>query len=760
MNKAALAVASLWCVLLAGPVSAQSLHLVTVATDIEAPLGFVQDPSQPNVQFILTQGGRIRIIKDGALLDQDFLDLTSIVGHDGFGGLMGMAMAPDYAVSGRFYVNFVSPEIHSVIARFVRSAGDPLVADPNSRFDLVFPDGEGGTLPYIVQPYGDHNGGDLAFGSDGYLYIALGDGGSENDPEHRAQDPNTLLGKVLRLDVSVADDDAEGYDVPDSNPFVGQDGILPEIWAFGLRNPWRYTFDDPARGGTGALIIGDVGQDAIEEIDYEPAGAGGRNYGWRNFEGTRENITDLPLFSDPTFPIYEYDHDVGKTVIAGYVYRGSALPASFVGRLFFGDFITQRVWSMELNVDPGTGEATAGTVYEHTIELGDRFGMITSFGMDAAGELYLVSYSTGCVYRIEAGSADPHPILHFDPPPAVLSQPFQLTGWAIDTGAFSSTGIDYVHVWALPNQGPPVFLGASYGQTRADIALQYGAQFMHAGFTTSVHDLPVGAVTFVAYGHNEFTQQFSVVDVLQLVIPPSVDMRLEIESPGNMSTVPGIVTLTGWSIDPASLTGSGTDLLHVWAVDANNVAQFLGWTKCTIDRPDVASQYGSHFLTSGWTLTATDLHPGRWTFIVYAHSSVTNTFRAAATISLDVTDFQAGMRLMIESPSDGETLSNGPHVLRGWSWDLGAAPGTSGVDTVHVWAVPLDGAPAILLGASTMGIARPDIAADFGSQFDDCGFERSFDLPPGEYTLIAYAFRTRTQTFEAAAIVSIVIQAP
>src|SRR5678815_213172 len=239
MTRAALATAGVWCVLLAIPASAQSIHLTTVATGLEAPVGFVQDPSQSNVHFVLEQGGRIRIIKDNELLDQSFLDLTDVVGHDGFSGVMGMAMAPDYAVSGRFFVNFITPELHSVIARFVRSADDPLVADPNSRFDLVWPDG----LPYIPQPYGDHSGGHLAFGPDGYLYVGMGDGGSGDDPFNTAQRPDTLLGKLLRINVAVGDQDPEGYVVPGDNPFVHGVPIpaLPEIWAFGVRNPWKFT---------------------------------------------------------------------------------------------------------------------------------------------------------------------------------------------------------------------------------------------------------------------------------------------------------------------------------------------------------------------------------------------------------------------------------------------------------------------------------------------------------------------------------------
>ena len=179
----------------------------------------------------------------------------------------------------------------TVVARFRRSA-NPLIADPVSRFDLRW--GGAGSPRFIDQPFANHNGGHLAFGPDGFLYIGLGDGGSGNDPDHRAQNPAELLGKMLRIDVNVPEADPTGYRVPSGNPFVGVAGTRPEIWSFGLRNPWRYTFDDPARGGTGALLIGDVGQNRWEEIDYEPPARGGRNYGWRNREGAHDNQTSRP----------------------------------------------------------------------------------------------------------------------------------------------------------------------------------------------------------------------------------------------------------------------------------------------------------------------------------------------------------------------------------------------------------------------------------------------------------------------------------
>ena len=360
------------------------------------PAAFVQDPSQPNVQVVVQQGGRVRVVQNGVLLAQDYLDLTSQIASGGERGLLGLAFAPDYATSGRVYVNFTNLSGDTVIARFLRDATDPLRADPTTRFDLVWPGGQ----PFIDQPFENHNGGDLAFGPDGYLYIGLGDGGGGNDPLHNAQNPGSLLGKMLRIDVSVDLLHPTGYLIPPGNPF-GPDEALDEIWHFGLRNPWRYSFDDPARGGTGALLIADVGQNGWEELNHAPAEAGGRNFGWRNREGSHDNVASLPPFPLPlTDPIHEYSHAEGRAITGGLVYRGSALGSSYTGRYFFADFISNRVWSLALATDSVTGEATAAGVFEHTAELGSSANGISSFGTDADGEVYLVSYSLGAVYRL------------------------------------------------------------------------------------------------------------------------------------------------------------------------------------------------------------------------------------------------------------------------------------------------------------------------------------------------------------------------
>jgi glucose/arabinose dehydrogenase len=390
---------------LAPAAAAAQMRSEVFVSGLQAPVAFVQDPTNPQVFFVVEQAGRIRTVRNRAIEPADFLDLRSGVRSGGERGLLGLAFSPDYATSGRFFVNFTNLDGHTVVARFKRS-GNPLVADPASRFDLRW---GASRRPVIDQPFSNHNGGHLAFGPDGYLYIGMGDGGGSNDMQNNAQRGTTLLGKMLRIDVNVPDDHPVGYAIPSDNPFL--DGVPipaePEIWSFGLRNPWRYSFDDPALGGTGALVIGDVGQGAWEEIDYEPRGGGGRNYGWRNREGAHPNVqSQPPAFLPLVDPIHEYGHNEGQSVTGGYVYRGRLLGESFRGRYVFADFVFGRVWSLALTVNPSTGEATASGLVEHTAELGGsaRLGNISSFGVDASGELYIVNYEDGLILRVTGGA--------------------------------------------------------------------------------------------------------------------------------------------------------------------------------------------------------------------------------------------------------------------------------------------------------------------------------------------------------------------
>jgi glucose/arabinose dehydrogenase len=395
MRTLALVTACLLITLQPRLVSQSGLRASVHASGLASPVAVVQDPLNGSIQFVVQQAGRIRVVQGGSVLGADFLNLTPEVGCCGERGLLGLAFPPDAASSGRFFVHFTNRDGNHVIARFRRSS-NPLVADSGSRFDLKW-----NGSPIIVQPFANHNGGHLAFGPDGFLYIGLGDGGSSNDPGHRAQNPAELLGKMLRIDVNVPDADAAGYRVPSDNPFLtsGPAGTRPEIWAFGLRNPWRYSFDDPALGGTGALVIADVGQNAFEEIDYEPPRRGGRNYGWRNREGAHTNITTLPPAFQPLVdPVFEYGRSSGGSVTGGYVYRGRALGQAFYGRYFFGDYVSGRIWSIALSVG-GNGEAQASDLLEHTSELGGRIA-VSSFGVDAAGELFIANHEAGTILRV------------------------------------------------------------------------------------------------------------------------------------------------------------------------------------------------------------------------------------------------------------------------------------------------------------------------------------------------------------------------
>ena len=398
------------------PVAAHAqLRATLLAAGFNRPNGVVLDPVVAGAVYVVDQAGVVRTFLNGTERPTPFLDVSAVVSNGGEQGLLGMAFPPDAATSRRVFVNFTNAAGHSVVARFTRSAADPMVIDPASRFNLQWPNGSGPRQGFITQPFANHNGGHLAFGPDGFLYIGMGDGGSANDPGNRAQNPTTLLGKMLRIDV--AGSPANGYTIPASNPVPAGNpaltGInaLPEIWSFGLRNPWRYSFDDFGAGRTDALVIADVGQNAREEIDFEPVGQSGRNYGWRVREGTLENYQEAPAYFPLTGPTFEYPHASmnGEAITGGYIYRGSALGAAYRGRYFYADCVQGRIFSLGLNI-AGFGEATAGTNTEHTSEMGGPFQCIGSFARDTAGELYFMDFgysgsNTGRIFRIDSAGA-------------------------------------------------------------------------------------------------------------------------------------------------------------------------------------------------------------------------------------------------------------------------------------------------------------------------------------------------------------------
>lgn len=380
--------------LLASSALAQSAPIgrVTYLTGLSQPLEMVQHPNDPSVQFVVQQNGVIRVVQNG-VLGGNFASLAGVIGStSNEQGLLGLAFDPNYGLEGAvnsdcLYVSHTSTlgANVSVVARYQHVAGNPLLIDTTTR-EVLFT---------ISQPFANHNGGHIEFGPDGMLYIGMGDGGLANDPFENAQTIESALGKILRIDVSGGA--GSGFSIPADNPFVGEPGD-DRIWSWGVRNPWKFTFDvGPC--GTGAMVMGDVGQDAREEINYEPAGAGGRNYGWDCKEGTLCLTNDVGCAcDDPTLvdPIHVVNQPTAQSITGGYVYRGKSMPTNR-GRYFFGDFATGRTWSLGLNIDQN-GEATVANVVDHTSELG-QFN-ISSFARDADGELYMISYFQGIIYRI------------------------------------------------------------------------------------------------------------------------------------------------------------------------------------------------------------------------------------------------------------------------------------------------------------------------------------------------------------------------
>ncbi len=352
------------------PPPGAALATEIVASGLERPVYLTSPPGDPRL-FIVQQTGRIRIVDAaGGLLAAPFLDLEGGVDGSSEGGLLNLAFHPDYATNGFAYVNYTNTAGNTVVARYSVSA-DPNRLDPASAKQILT----------VEQPFANHNGGQLQFGADGMLYVFLGDGGSGGDPFGHGQDLSTLLGSILRLDV----DGGDPYAIPSDNPFVGTPGARGEIWAYGLRNPWRGSFD----AASGTLYVADVGQAAREEVNAVPAGAGGVNYGWNVMEGSTCFGGGGCSTQGLTLPVSEYDHGEGCSVTGGYVYRGSALP-SLRGHYFYSDFCAGFLRSFRL-----VG-ALATDTREWNVGI---LGAVSSFGVDRSGELYVLDLS-GTVRRL------------------------------------------------------------------------------------------------------------------------------------------------------------------------------------------------------------------------------------------------------------------------------------------------------------------------------------------------------------------------
>ncbi len=323
--------------------------------------------------FVIEKQGRIRVIEDGRVLPEPFLDITGVVKSSGNEqGLLGLAFHPQYENNGRFFVYYTAQDNDNTVAEYRATAGADQ-ADQRTGKELLA----------VADKYPNHNGGMLAFGPDGYLYIAMGDGGSSGDPDDNGQDLLAFLGKIHRIDV----DDGDPYGIPESNPFIVRSSARGEIWAWGLRNPWRFSFDRE----TGDLWIADVGQNKYEEVNFQPAGSeGGENYGWAVMEASQCfrpasgcDTTGL------TLPIFEYSHGEGCSITGGYVYRGGEFPA-LDGVYLFTDYCSGNLWA--------TRQVGAGAF--ETERIGTLPGSISSFGEDEESELYAVRDSEGAVYRV------------------------------------------------------------------------------------------------------------------------------------------------------------------------------------------------------------------------------------------------------------------------------------------------------------------------------------------------------------------------
>ena len=348
------------------------LELEQTVTGLTNPVDWQEPPDGSGRLFVVEQPGTVRIIQGGALVSTPFLDITSRVAFGGEMGLLGLAFHPDFAQNRRFFVDYTSTAggtRHTVVAEYHASSGDPNLADPAETVILT-----------ADQPFVNHNGGQIAFGPDGFLYIALGDGGSGGDPLGNGQNLSTLLGKLLRIDV----DSAAPYAVPPDNPFVGLAGA-DEIWAYGLRNPWRFSLDR----STSRLFLADVGQSDFEEVDIITRGG---NFGWSIMEGNHcypppSATCDMTGLIPP---IAEYDRSEGASITGGFVYRGPLI-SRLRGTYVFGDFISGNIW--------GLNEGSPG-IWTRSLLLASGLN-ISSFGQDAAGELYVLDYN-GTVYRLRA----------------------------------------------------------------------------------------------------------------------------------------------------------------------------------------------------------------------------------------------------------------------------------------------------------------------------------------------------------------------
>ncbi|MGB5943794.1 MAG: PQQ-dependent sugar dehydrogenase [Leeuwenhoekiella sp.] len=362
--------------LIFGSIFAQNIDLQEIASGFSSPLN-IQNAGDDRL-FVVERGGVIKIVNtDGSVNATSFINISGRVTASGERGLLGLAFHPDYRNNGYFYVYYIDKSNNTQVSRFSVSDSNPDVADPSSEYKILD----------FSQPFNNHNGGCIAFGPDGYLYISSGDGGSGGDPQDRAQKTTNFWGKFLRIDIN----NGSPYSIPDTNPFAGQTDKTEEIWAYGLRNVWKFSFDR----STGDLWSGDVGQGAFEEINKAASNASGLNYGWRCYEGNSTfNTSGCPPDSELFFPVAAYSHENNGpskcSITGGYVYRGSQF-SKMVGKYFFADFCSDEI-----------GMLNADGSEDYAITYSGPFSgnALSSFGEDQKGELYVVGLGSGKLFQV------------------------------------------------------------------------------------------------------------------------------------------------------------------------------------------------------------------------------------------------------------------------------------------------------------------------------------------------------------------------
>jgi glucose/arabinose dehydrogenase len=552
--------------------------LAAVASGLERVVALANAGDGTARLFVVEQPGRIRILDGAHVRPIPFLDISSLVACCGERGLLSAAFHPEYESNGAFYVFYTNAAGDLVLARYLVST-DPSLADSSSGAIVL-------TIPHPT--YSNHNGGQVAFGPDGRLYLSTGDGGGGGDPDDNGQDLGSLLGKVLRLAV----DGGPSYSIPPDNPFVSVPGARPEIWAYGLRNPWRITFDRR----TGDLFVGDVGQGNREEVDFEPAGTGGRNYGWVRMEGSlcyrpSTGCNDGSL----TLPVLEYSHALGCSVTGGYRYRGRSA-AGLDGVYIFGDYCSGRLWG---GIQDGAGAWSS-------VELLDTPHNVTTFGEDESGELYVVAYGASTtLYRVTGGSSPPFGVM--DTPADGtdgVTGAIPVTGWALD-----DTGVRSVSLWRDAVSGEPpglVLIGDAtfVPGARPDVAAAYpsypDADRAGWGYMLLTNVLPPsqgnGTCTLHAYARDADGQSTRLGSkTITLANATATKPFGTLDTPGQGQAVSGTITVFGWALTP--LPGTiPTDGSTLWlAIDD----QYISHPTYNQYRADIAGAFPAYNNSNG-----------------------------------------------------------------------------------------------------------------------------------------------------------------